>query len=73
MLNEALTIEAIWTPDTPDKEANDEYCPRTALGRKLMALRYSYIENGGTLFDETKIEAELHIRRGGADAQAHLP
>jgi hypothetical protein len=66
--NEPL-IETIWIPD--DKEVQSEYLPRTALGRKLVALRRTYIESGGKLLNESEFEAELHARRGGInDAEA---
>jgi hypothetical protein len=48
-------------------EEKAKYCPRTDFGRKLMALRCVYIENGGTLLDEIGIEAEIRARRGGVD------
>jgi len=45
----------------------DTYRPRTALGKKLLALRHAYIEGGGALLDEDGLEAELRNRRGGVD------
>lgn len=43
----------------------DTYHPRTALGRKLLALRRAYINAGGQLMDEEALAAELQLRRGG--------
>ena len=57
-------VETAWIPN---KETNNEYLPRTALGKKLMALRCAYIESGGALFGETEIETELRTRCGGVD------
>jgi len=39
--------------------------PKTALGRKLAALRKSYIAAGGELLDADGIEVERRERRGG--------
>ena len=50
-----------WTQD----EEQPEYRPQTDFGRKLMDIRQAYIENGGTLLDETGIETEIRARRGG--------
>ena len=46
----------------------DNYRPRTELGFRLLALRRTFIEGGGTLLDDTALEAEFRDRRGGADA-----
>jgi hypothetical protein len=48
-------------------QGENEYQPRTDFGRKLMALRRTYIENGGILLDEAALEAEIRARRGGVD------
>ena len=63
-LKDEPLIETIWMPD---KEAQNEYHPQTALCRKLMALRRTYIESGGKLLNESEFEAELRTRRGGVD------
>lgn len=42
----------------------DHYQPRTELGRKLIALRRSYIEGGGKLMTQDEILAELRRNRG---------
>ena len=48
-----------------DKEISAEYSSRTDLGRKLTAIRRTYIENGGDLLDENGVESEIRVRRGG--------
>ena len=44
----------------------DDYQPRTELGRRLIALRRTHIEQGGTLVSWDEIDAEVRERRGGA-------
>lgn len=44
----------------------DHYQPRTELGRQLIELRRTYIEEGGKLLSWEEIDAEVHERRGGA-------
>lgn len=39
--------------------------PRTAFGKRLMALRAARIQRGGRLFTAEEIEAEIHEQRGG--------
>lgn len=46
-------------------ESRNEYHPRTPLGEKLLALRRSYIDNGGVLLNSDELEVERHVRRGG--------
>ncbi|CDQ09981.1 protein of unknown function [Acidithiobacillus ferrivorans] len=43
----------------------DYYQPRTALGKKLIALRREYILNGGQLLTGPELANELRLRRGG--------
>ncbi len=42
----------------------DAYEPRTPLGKKLIALRRAYIEEGGELLDWEGIQREVAERRG---------
>lgn len=42
------------------------YKPKTALGKKLFALRQAYIDAGGTLLDDAALDAEFRSRRGSA-------
>jgi hypothetical protein len=49
-------------------ERRNDYEPRTEFGKKLMALRRAYIDNGGVLLNDDALEAELSTRRGGANA-----
>ena len=39
--------------------------PKTATGRKLLALRAQFVEAGGELLDNEGITEELRARRGG--------
>lgn len=39
--------------------------PKSELGRQLLALRRSYVENGGKLLDTEAFDRELRQRRGG--------
>lgn len=57
--------------DAPKMEAYDrdtvltEFKPKTELGRRLLALRRSYLEQGGQLLDAEALSRELRERRGG--------
>jgi hypothetical protein len=42
-----------------------EWKPKTATGRKLLALRDKFIRSGGELLDSEGIANELKQRRGG--------
>ena len=55
---------AVWITDN---EIPAEYHARTDLGRKLIAIRRAYIENGGSLLDEHGVDVEIRARRGGVD------
>jgi len=39
--------------------------PKTELGKRLLALRRAYVENGGKLLDADALDQELQQRRGG--------
>jgi hypothetical protein len=43
----------------------DDYQPRTELGRKLIELRRTYIQNGGKLMTWEELDEEMRRRRGG--------
>ena len=43
----------------------DHYVPRTELGRRLLALRRTYVQGGGRLLSWDEIDAEVRLRRGG--------
>jgi Arc/MetJ-type ribon-helix-helix transcriptional regulator len=47
------------------REAGARWAPKTAMGRKLLALREKYIRAGGELLDSEGIAEELRQRRGG--------
>jgi hypothetical protein len=49
---------------TSQPEAEQEYEPRTELGRKLMLLRKRIVESGEPLLDWDDLERELAERRG---------
>ncbi|MDR2452591.1 MAG: hypothetical protein LBE85_12715 [Candidatus Accumulibacter sp.] len=46
----------------------DTYRPRTALGKRLLALRRAYVGKGGALLDDAALEAEIKRRRGQGEA-----
>jgi len=46
-------------------KSQNEYHPKTALGKRLMALRRAYIANGGVLLDDGELEVENDTLRGG--------
>jgi hypothetical protein len=64
-LGNYIQASANTSGNTPPDDVCHTHQPRTALGVKLLALRRSYIESGGTLLDENALEAELRARRGG--------
>lgn len=43
----------------------ETFQPRTELGKKLLAIRRAYVENGGPLLDADTFDRELQHRRGG--------
>jgi hypothetical protein len=44
------------------------YQPKTALGKRLFALRQAHISKGGRLLNAAEIDEELKLRRGGVNA-----
>lgn len=42
-----------------------EWKPKTALGKKLAALRQAHLNSGTDLLDAEGIAAEIRVRRGG--------
>jgi hypothetical protein len=50
-------------PKTGDM-VSDTHCPRTALGKRLLALRRAYVMKGGKLLDENALAAEIKRRKG---------
>lgn len=67
-------IEAIWQvqfePVLEQPEHNElvNYQPKTALGKRLFALRQAHIAKGGRLLNAAEIDEELKLRRGGVNA-----
>lgn len=47
------------------KDSLPDYQPRTELGKRLLALRRSYVANGGRLLSADALDEELRSRRGG--------
>ena len=47
------------------RQAGPCWQPKTATGRKLLALRRRYLARGGQLLDAEGIAVELQQRRGG--------
>ncbi len=43
----------------------EHYQPRTEIGRKLLALRQTYLKSGGKLLTWEELDEEMHRRRGG--------
>ena len=52
-------------PEKLAREPASEWKPKTATGRKLLALREKFIRFGGELLDGDGIADELKRRRGG--------
>ena len=46
---------------------SDNYLPRTALGKKLLAIRKAFIASGGELLDDAELDAQIEARRGGVE------
>jgi hypothetical protein len=49
-------------PKTGDV-VSDTHCPRTALGKRLLALRRAYVMKGGKLLDADALAAETKRRK----------
>ena len=47
------------------RQPASQWKPKTAMGRKLVALREKFIRSGGELLDSEGIASELKRRRGG--------
>jgi hypothetical protein len=47
------------------KDSLSGYQPKTELGKKLLALRQSYVAGGGRLLSADALDEELYSRRGG--------
>jgi hypothetical protein len=56
-----LILSAIRTGDV----VVDHFQPRTALGRRLLALRRAHVLGGGKLLGWDEIDTEVRSRRGG--------
>ena len=46
------------------EEPTIAYQPRTALGKRLLALRASYLNHGGKLLSADALDEEMRTRRG---------
>ncbi|TAL79602.1 MAG: hypothetical protein EPN76_01745 [Burkholderiaceae bacterium] len=46
------------------EESTIAYYPRTALGKRLLALRASYLNRGGKLLSADALDEEMRVRRG---------
>lgn len=46
-------------------EPTTSYKPKTALGKRLLALRKSYLDEGGRLLSPVELDTEMEARRGG--------
>ena len=51
--------------ETPLDEVTATYVPRTALGRRLMAIRAEIVRSGVPLLSWDDVEREVAERRGG--------
>lgn len=60
--NVAVPIAILPAPPTGDALV-DHYQPRTALGRRLLALRRAYLESGGRLLTQDEILDEVRRLR----------
>lgn len=49
----------------PRQDSLPDYRPKTDLGKRLLALRRAYVENGGRLLSAEELDEELRLRRGG--------
>jgi hypothetical protein len=58
----------IASPEKVGDAVSDTYRPRTALGKRLLALRRAYVREGGELLDDAALEAEIQRRRGRSEA-----
>lgn len=47
------------------REEQPKWKPKTAYGKKLLALRQKFIDSGGQLVDDDEILREIKERRGG--------
>ncbi len=46
---------------------SDKFAPRTALGKKLLAIRKAFIATGGELLDDEELDAQMRTHRGGVE------
>jgi hypothetical protein len=46
---------------------SDKFLPRTALGKRLLAIRKSFVAGGGELLDDEKLNSQIEARRGGVE------
>lgn len=70
MMNAKSRVEGIDLKRSADRSRNqddDEYKPKTALGRKLMSIRAKIIASGEPLLNWEEIEREVAERRGEDD------
>jgi hypothetical protein len=57
----------MWIADKLTLDAvTDSYQARTPLGKRLLALRRAFVQEGGVLLDSESLDSEVRSRRGGA-------
>lgn len=61
-LGNSVTVDTGRSGSTEDPTI--AYRPRTALGRRLLALRASYLIHGGKLLSADALDEEMRARRG---------
>ncbi len=70
MMKAKSRVEGIDLKRSADRSRNqddDEYQPKTPLGRKLVSIRAKIIASGEPLLNWEEIEREVAERRGEAD------
>lgn len=60
-----VTTETAELPNIVRDAVTEAFKPKTEFGKRLLALRRAYVENGGKLLDADALDQELRQRRGG--------
>lgn len=66
--NSVLSIKLSVSSRVIQRSEIANYQPKTALGKRLFALRQAHIAKGGRLLNAAEIDEELKLRRGGVNA-----
>lgn len=64
-ISSTVIMEISALPDIRRDAVAEAFKPKTEFGKRLLALRRAYVQNGGKLLDADALDQELRQRRDG--------